>query len=126
ARLREQRDRGAVGDGRLPLLVSSRVDLRPLQHHVAAIDLRAQLHLGAVVRRQRRQLDRDRQRQRRRSLARGRLARLLRSRRRRGGRQGVGERRFGRLPAERLAGGLGGRRDQIGGRDDLEVGGRRR
>ena len=59
ARLRVQRQRRAVGDGRLPLLVSVLVELRPRQDHVAAIDLRAQLHLRAVVRRQRRQLDRD-------------------------------------------------------------------
>ena len=56
---RVQRQRRAVGDRRLPLLVSVLVELRPRQDHVAAIDLRAQLHLGAVVRRRRRQLDRD-------------------------------------------------------------------
>jgi hypothetical protein len=35
------------------------VEGRPRQHRLAAIDLRAELHLGTVVSRQRRQADRD-------------------------------------------------------------------
>ena len=42
----------------LPLM-SVLVEGRPRQDHLAAIDLRAELHLGAVVGRQRRQADRD-------------------------------------------------------------------
>ncbi len=69
AHVREQRERRAVGDRRLPLLVSFLVELRARQDHLAAVDLRAKLHLGAVVRRQRRQADRDGRRQRRGTLA---------------------------------------------------------
>ena len=56
---RVRREGRAVADPGMPLLLSILVEFRPRQNHLAAIDLRAEIHLGTVVGRQRRQADRD-------------------------------------------------------------------
>src|SRR5439155_14094141 len=69
ALLREERQRRAIGDGRFPHFAAVLVELRAREDDLAAIDLGAQLHLGATVCGQRRQADCDGHRQRQQALA---------------------------------------------------------
>jgi len=59
AHARVQREGRAVAGRGTPLLVSILVERRSRQDRLAAIDLRAEIHLGILVGRQRRQTDRD-------------------------------------------------------------------